>query len=69
MISGTPPPKDIKSNEVIPNNTPEPYTYAFSQVEPMRKPGGTVKIADSSNFKVSSKIAVGEVVVDVGGMR
>lgn len=54
---------------VIPNDTPEPYTFAFSQVEPVQKPGGTVKIADSRSFKVSDKIAVAEVVVEVDGIR
>lgn len=54
---------------VIPNDTPEPYTFAFSGVEPTQKPGGTVKIADARNFKVSDQIAVAEVTVEVGGIR
>lgn len=54
---------------VIPNDTPDPYTFAFSQVEPIQKPGGTVKIADSQTFTVSDQLAVAEVVVEVDGMR
>lgn len=54
---------------VIPNDTPDPYTFALSQVEPIQKPGGTVKIADSQTFTVSDQLAVAEVVVEVDGMR
>lgn len=66
---GTPPAKDIKEDMVVPNDTPEPYAYEFSKIAPTPKPGGSIKIADSTNFKVAKTIAVQEVEVEVGGMR
>ena len=54
---------------VIPNDTPNPFTFEFSKVAPVRKPGGTVKIVDNRTFKVSQKISAAEVELDVGGLR
>lgn len=54
---------------VIPNNTPNPYTFRLSQVQPRKTPGGSVKVVDSRTFKVATKISAVEVVVEVGGMR
>ncbi|KAI8980107.1 oxalate decarboxylase [Trametes punicea] len=50
-------------------STPLPYTFDFANLEPTRYAGGTVKIADSRNFKVAKKIAVAEVTVEPGSMR
>ncbi|RPD74688.1 oxalate decarboxylase [Lentinus tigrinus ALCF2SS1-7] len=49
--------------------TPEPYTFDFASMKPTQHPGGTVKIADSRNFKVAKTIAVAEVTVQPGAMR
>ena len=54
---------------VVPNDTPNPFTFEFSKVAPVRKPGGTVKIVDTRTFKVSQKISAAEVELDVGGLR
>ncbi|KAI0784529.1 oxalate decarboxylase [Abortiporus biennis] len=49
--------------------TSQPYTYAFSQVQPTQHSGGTVKILDSRTFKVSTGISVADVTVEPGAMR
>lgn len=54
---------------VIPNDTPEPYTFPLSKVNATKLQGGSVKVVDSRTFKVSKTIAVAEVTVDVGAMR
>ena len=64
-----PPPDDIKDDMVVPNDTPNPFTFEFSKVSPVKKPGGTVKIVDTRTFKVSQKISAAEVELDVGGLR
>jgi len=64
-----PPPDDVEDDMVVPNNTPNPFTFEFSKVAPVKKPGGTVKIVDTRTFKVSQKISAAEVELDVGGLR
>lgn len=64
-----PPPDDIKDDMVVPNDAPNPFTFEFSKVAPVRKPGGSVKIVDTRTFKVSQKISAAEVELDVGGLR
>ncbi|RDX57416.1 Bicupin, oxalate decarboxylase/oxidase [Lentinus brumalis] len=49
--------------------TPEPYTFDFASMKPTQYPWGTVKVADSRNFKVAKTIAVAEVTVLPGAMR
>ncbi|KAI0749398.1 oxalate decarboxylase [Daedaleopsis nitida] len=49
--------------------TPEPFTFDFTNVEPTQYAGGTVKIADSRNFKVAQTIAAAEVTIEPGAMR
>jgi hypothetical protein len=65
----SPPPEDIDSDMVVPNNTPNPYTFALSKVKPTKKPGGSIKVVDSRTFKVANTISAVEVEVEVGGMR
>jgi oxalate decarboxylase/phosphoglucose isomerase-like protein (cupin superfamily) len=48
---------------------PNPYAYNFSQVPVTPLAGGTVRIADSTTFKVSVTIAVAEVTVEPGAIR
>jgi oxalate decarboxylase family bicupin protein len=69
IFPSTPPPENIEDDMVIPNNTPEPYTFALSKVIPTKLEGGSVKVVDSRTFKVSKTIAAAEVTVEVGGMR
>lgn len=68
-LIASPPPDNIQDDMVIPNNTPEPYTFAWSKVTPTKLQGGSVKVADSRTFKVSKTITAAEVTVEVGGMR
>jgi len=48
---------------------PEPYVHKFSTQEKMHFDGGWVKIADSTNFKVSKTIAAAEVMLHPGAIR
>ncbi|PSR75561.1 hypothetical protein PHLCEN_2v9041 [Hermanssonia centrifuga] len=60
------------SNTAVSNpqgQVPQPYTYAFSQVAATPLAGGSVKIADSSTFNISTQIAVAEITIVPGGMR
>ncbi|KZS92561.1 oxalate decarboxylase [Sistotremastrum niveocremeum HHB9708] len=67
--SAVPPP--ISQNAVAdPSGTvPHPFSFALSQVNATKLPGGSVKILDSTTFNVSQTIAAAEVTVEVGGMR
>jgi oxalate decarboxylase len=47
----------------------EPYNFALMDQPPIRTKGGTVRIADSSNFRASKTIAAALVEVEPGGMR
>lgn len=69
LLAAIPPPKDIEQDMVVPNNTPIPYTFKFSEVTPTNHQGGTVKIVDSRTFTVSKNIAAAEVTIEVGAMR
>ncbi|KAI0710237.1 oxalate decarboxylase [Earliella scabrosa] len=65
-----PVPADDQKPPVSPYGPPpEPFTFDFANMKPTQHPGGTVKIADSRNFKVAQKIAVAEVTVEPGAMR
>ncbi|KAF9481735.1 Bicupin, oxalate decarboxylase/oxidase [Pholiota conissans] len=69
IFPGTPPPQDVNDDMVVPNDTPNPYTFQFSKVKPEQKQAGTVKIVDSRSFNVSTTIAAAEVELEVGGLR
>ncbi|KAF9467804.1 putative oxalate decarboxylase/oxidase [Collybia nuda] len=69
IFPASPPPEDVEIDMVIPNNTPNPYTFRLSKVKPRKTPGGSVKVVDSRTFTVSEKISAVEVSVEVGGMR
>jgi hypothetical protein len=60
---------DVDKDKVIPNNTPNPYTFLLSKVNATKTPGGSVKVVDSRTFKVAEKVSAVEVEVEVGGMR
>src|SRR4051794_38064494 len=59
------------SNDKIPGATPVPRTFSHRLMaqEPIRTKGGTARIADSSNFPVSTAIASALVEVNPGAMR
>ncbi|KAF8889600.1 RmlC-like cupin domain-containing protein [Infundibulicybe gibba] len=69
IFPSSPPPEDVNSDMVIPNNTPHPFTFPLSKVKPTKTPGGSVKVVDSRTFKVAQEISAVEVEVAVGGMR
>lgn len=68
-LLAAPPPEDVNTDMAIPNNTPEPYTFALSKVNATKTLGGSIKVVDSRTFNVAKTIAAAEVTVEVGGMR
>lgn len=63
-------PSDNQQTPVSPQGTTSlPYTFNFADMESTTYAGGSVKIADSRNFKVAKQIAVAEVTVEPGSMR
>lgn len=48
---------------------PNPFSFPLSKVNAMKSNGGTVKIVDSTTFKISTKIAMAEVTVEPGALR
>ncbi|TDF93204.1 oxalate decarboxylase family bicupin [Paenibacillus piri] len=48
---------------------PETFTHRLFAQEPIVTPGGTVRIVDSSNFPISTKIAAALVEIKPGAMR
>ncbi|KAF8646284.1 hypothetical protein AX16_007282 [Volvariella volvacea WC 439] len=48
---------------------PEPFTFKLSQLPQTKLPGGSVKVVDSTAFKVSTAIAAAEVTVEPGAIR
>jgi hypothetical protein len=48
---------------------PNPFSFPLSQVNATSLSGGTVKIVDSTTFKVSTTIAVADVTVEPGALR
>ncbi|KAF5359108.1 hypothetical protein D9756_002967 [Leucocoprinus leucothites] len=48
---------------------PDPFSFQLSKVKPTQLSGGTVKVVDSSTFKISKTIAAVEVTVEPGAMR
>ncbi|KAJ7269716.1 putative oxalate decarboxylase/oxidase [Mycena rebaudengoi] len=69
LTLASPPPEDIESDMVVPNNTPKPYTFALSKVAGTKKHGGSIKVVDSRTFAVAETISAVEVTVEAGGMR
>jgi len=48
---------------------PSPFSFPSSKVNATKLNGGTVKIVDSTTFKISTKIAMAEVTVEPGALR
>jgi len=48
---------------------PDPFSFALSKVTPTVLTGGTVKVVDSSTFKISKTISAAEVTVNPGAIR
>lgn len=73
IFPGTPAPEDIQKQNVtgpagvIPNE--DSYSYHWSQQEPLKAPGGTVKIIDSSVFPIAANFAAALVTIQPGAIR
>ena len=48
---------------------PDPFSFALSKVNATKLSGGSVKIVDSTTFKISTRIAVADVTVEPGALR
>jgi oxalate decarboxylase/phosphoglucose isomerase-like protein (cupin superfamily) len=59
-----------QKNPVSPYGTvPDSFSFELSKVKPLETSGGSVRIVDSTTFKVSTTIAAAEVTVEPGAMR
>lgn len=73
IFPGTKAPTDIKnqtlqnSNGMLEGNGT--YSYHFSKQEPLKVPGGSVKILDPETFPVAEKVSVALVTINPGAMR
>lgn len=73
IFPGTPAPKNISEQNVtgpagvIPKQTQ--YTYHFSQQEPLKVPGGSIKILDPTTFPVADTFSTALITVEPGAMR
>jgi len=73
IFPGTPAPKNISEQNVtgpagvIPKEGA--YSYHWSQQEPARVPGGTIKILDPSTFPIASTFSAALITVEPGAMR
>ncbi|KAL0566965.1 hypothetical protein V5O48_015029 [Marasmius crinis-equi] len=68
IFPGTPPANADAPSD--PQGTvPLPFFFPFSQVEPTKLGGGSVKIVDSRTFKISTTVAAAEVTVEPGALR
>ncbi|KAF9041123.1 oxalate decarboxylase [Hymenopellis radicata] len=63
------PSDDAKAPDSPQGTVPDSYTFALSQVPPTQLSGGSVRIVDSTTFKISNTIAAAEVTVEPGAIR
>ncbi|KAI0753051.1 oxalate decarboxylase [Daedaleopsis nitida] len=69
IFPGVPPPDNRQPPTGPYGTVPLPFSYELSKVTPTQYSGGTVKIADSTVFNISTQIAVAEITVEPGAMR
>jgi len=69
IFPSDPPSPDAVAVQDAEGRIPLPLTYKFSEVPATPLQGGTIKIADTLNFKISQAISVSELTVEPGGMR
>ena len=73
IFPGTPAPKNIKVQNVtgpegsIKNKLS--YSFHWSQQEPLKAPGGTVKILDARSFPIAENVAAALVTIEPGAIR
>jgi len=70
-IFSAPVPPSLQADTVSdPNGTvPNPFVFKMMDMQPIKCPGGNVRIIDSKVFKASAKVAAAYVEIDPGGMR
>ncbi|KAF8493936.1 oxalate oxidase [Russula emetica] len=69
VIFPSEPPTDHVAPSDPQGQIPNPFSYPLSKVNATKLNGGTVKIVDSTTFKVSTRIAVADVTVEPGALR
>ncbi|KAL4067020.1 RmlC-like cupin domain-containing protein [Scleroderma yunnanense] len=69
IFPSAPPPPDVATDMVVPNDTPLAYTYPFSKVNGTQSSGGSYKTVDTRTFPAATTICAADVIVEVGGMR
>jgi oxalate decarboxylase/phosphoglucose isomerase-like protein (cupin superfamily) len=67
-IRSEPPTSDVAPSDPQ-GQIPNPFSFPLSKVNATKLSGGTVKIVDSTTFKVSKRIAVADVTVEPGALR
>ncbi|KAK7032547.1 hypothetical protein VNI00_012945 [Paramarasmius palmivorus] len=68
IFPGTPP-TTAEAPSDPQGQVPDSYAFALSEVSPTPLAGGSVKIVDSTTFKISTTIAAAEVTVEPGALR
>jgi oxalate decarboxylase len=69
MFAGDVPPSELEDAQEGVVQPAESYTWHMMAQEPIKGPGGSVRITDSRNFSVSKTIAGARVEVEPGGIR
>jgi len=67
-IRSEPPTSDAAPSDPQ-GQVPDPFSFPLSKVNATKLSGGTVKIVDSTIFKISTRIAVADVTVEPGALR
>ncbi|KAF5382302.1 hypothetical protein D9757_008456 [Collybiopsis confluens] len=69
IFPSEPPSDDASDVSDSLGTVPQPFFFPFSNTTATQLEGGSVKVVDSTTFKISEKIAAVEVMVNPGGMR
>ena len=70
IFEARPPAGPAAARPAAPNGpAPEPFTFRLFDVDPIRAPGGSVRIADSTTFPAAKTIAAALVDIEPGGLR
>ncbi|WP_428484750.1 oxalate decarboxylase family bicupin [Rhodopila sp.] len=70
-IFAAPVPPSLQADTVADPNgpVPNPFVFRMMDMQPVKCPGGSVRIVDSQVFKASARIAAAFVEIEPGGMR
>jgi oxalate decarboxylase family bicupin protein len=73
IFPGTPAPKDIEKQNVTgpAGPIPQEFTYSFhwSQQQPLKVPGGSIKILDPVTFPIADTFSAALITIEPGAMR